>query len=190
MFQRRVPFGRDRGVVHPQLAAVVVLQLVKNRLATHRTRLGGAIAQILVELVAVHHAHKAIVDGDVDLVVGGRNHAGATHLGHQQVIGDVKVLDQARRYRTATGFGAALTVQQQNTPALTHQIVCSGGARRPSAHHHKIKIGSVHEFDPPLSNTGPSKRKNARCVAGPLRRRTATAAETANMSACMPNTAA
>ncbi len=190
MFSGSVFFGRDRGVVHPQLTAVVVLQLVKNRLATHRTRLGGAVAQILVELVAVHHADKAVVDGNIDLVVGGRDHAGTTHLGHQQVVGDVEVLDQARRDRAAAGFGAALAVEQQHAPALAHQIVCGGRARRPSAHHHKVVIGLVHEPDPPLSNTGPSKRKGARCFAGPVRRREATAAETANMSACMPNTAA
>ena len=129
---RRVVFVFASGrVMHPGHAVGVFGDLVKHSPYAPRAVGLRPRAQPLIEFVTVDHAHKAVFNRNIHFFVRGRNHARTTRFGHQQVIRDMEVFDQARRNRAAAGLGAALPVQQQHRAALLRQVIgsgCSGGA--------------------------------------------------------------
>ena len=149
-----MPFAMHGGVTHPQMAGFIPFNFVEDGLLTHRARLRCASAQKLVKILPIHHADKPLVDVNIHLVVGRRNHARAPHFGHQQMIRNFKVLDQARRNRATTRLGPALSVQHQDAPSGFGQIMSGCGTRRTAAHHHKIKISWAHDDEPPFHATG------------------------------------
>ena len=113
--------------------------------ATLGTGAGRALAQPFVEFVAVDHADKAVVDRNVDPVVGRRDHAGAFGLGHQQLIGDVEVANQARRDGAAARLDAAGAVEQQHAVAAPCQLLrgrSTGGAAADD--HRLVDVLGVH----------------------------------------------
>ena len=59
-----------------------------------RPCLVGALAEELVEVLTVDHADEAVLDRDVDLAAGGRDHAGGVDLGDDLIVGDLEVLDE------------------------------------------------------------------------------------------------
>ena len=62
--------------MHHSHAVWVALNALKSTNAAYRSAGGGALAQPFVKFFTVDHAHKAVVDRNVDLVVFGRDHAG------------------------------------------------------------------------------------------------------------------
>ena len=74
----------------------------------------GALAQPLVEHLAIDHADEAAVDRHVDLLAGGRHHARRRDARDEQVLGNVELLDQRRRNRAAARLDAAGAVEQQH----------------------------------------------------------------------------
>lgn len=134
--------------MHAGHSISVLGDLVKN--STHTLRAMGlrTCAQPFIEFIAVDHAHKAIFYGDVHLLVLGRDHARTACLGHQQVVRDVKVLDQARGDGTAARLGSALAVQQQNCAALQCQVVGSGGASGTAADNDDVIFLGLHGAAP------------------------------------------
>ena len=82
-----------------------------------RAGLDRAVAQEGVEVLAVDHADEAVVDRDVDVARGGRDHAGAGDPGDDLVVGDGEVGDQPRRDRAAAGLDAAGPVEQRHRVA-------------------------------------------------------------------------
>ena len=135
-------------VVHTGDAVGVFGDLVKD--GTHSLRAIGLRprAQPLVELVAVDHADKAIFNRNIDFFIRGRNHARATRLGHQQMVGDLKVFDQARRNGAAAGLGAALAVQQQHGAAFLRQVIGSGCAGGTTADNDDVIFLGLHSVAP------------------------------------------
>ena len=135
-------------VVHTGHAVGVFGDLVKDR--THALcAIGlGPRAQPLVKLVAVDHADKAVFNGDINFFVRGRNHARTTRLGHQQVVRDLEVFDQARRDRAAAGLGAALAVQQQHRAAFLRQVIGSGCAGGTTADNDDVIFLGLHSVAP------------------------------------------
>ncbi len=47
-------------------------------------------------MLTVNHADIAVIDGDIDVTFGGRNHAGRANACDNLIIGDIIVFDQAR----------------------------------------------------------------------------------------------
>ena len=96
--------------MHPKGTRIIVLHFVKNSLLTNSARLCCTCPQKFIKVDPVDHAHKTIVDVNVDLVVCRRNHAGAIDFGHQQMVWNFKVFDQSGRYGATTRLGPALSV--------------------------------------------------------------------------------
>ena len=80
-------------------------------------------AQPFVKVCPVNHAHKTIVDRDIHLLEGGRNHACRAGFGDQQAVWDRKVFDQPRRYRPAAWLDATGTVEQQHRVAVLRELL-------------------------------------------------------------------
>ena len=136
---------RTLGEMDDAGAVGVARDALKAADAALRTTAGRALAQPLVERIAIDHADEAVVDRDVDARVLRRNHPGGGGTRHQQGIRNREVLDQARRNGAAAGLGAAGPVEQQHRAALARQVVRCGGAGRAAADHDHIEgRGSVH----------------------------------------------
>ena len=95
--------------------------------------LGRARAQEFVEDVAVDHADEAVLHRHVDGLARGRDHARRADARAQEVIGDVEILDEARRYGAAARLDASLPVEQQDAPAHPGEIARRGCARGTAA---------------------------------------------------------
>ena len=109
---RSMVFTGHWRVMHPQHSRVIPVNFVEQGLLPDSTGGSSAFAQKFIKVLPVDHAHKTVVNVHVNLVVGRRNHACATNFGHQQMVWNIKVFDQARRYRTATWLRPAFAVQQ------------------------------------------------------------------------------
>ena len=82
-------------------------------------------AQERIKILAINHADKPVFDGDINTPPGWRDHARRVDLGHQLVIGDMKVLHQTRRNGTTARFDPALAVQQRNSVTRPDKILGS-----------------------------------------------------------------
>ena len=146
---RRVVFVFAAGrVMHAGHTVGVFGDLVKHRPYALRAMGLRPRAQPLIELVAIDHAHKAVFNRNIDLFVGGRDHARAPRLGHQQVVRDLEVFDQARRNRAAAWLGAALAIQQQHRAALLRQVIGSGCAGGATADNDDVIFLGLHSVAP------------------------------------------
>ncbi len=90
--------------------------------------LRSAVAQKLVEDLAVHHADIAAIDGHIDFLAGRRHHAGGVDARDDDMARDFEVLDQARRNGAAAGLDPARLVEKQDRMAHPRKIVRSGCA--------------------------------------------------------------
>ena len=109
-----------------------------------RPRRGRARAQKRVEILAVDHADIAVLDRDIDLTPGRRDHARGVHLRQQLIFGDVEVLHQRRRDRAATGLDAPFPVQKRHTVTRSHQIQRGRGTRWTTSNNDDI----IHDHSP------------------------------------------
>ena len=125
--------------VHHGHAVRVALNAIKGANTAHRTAGCGTFAQPFVKLFPVDHADKAVVDGNVHLVVAGRDHSRRRGACDQQLVGNGKVLDQPRRNRTTARLHAARAVKQQHRPPTPRQVVRSGRTGWAAADNHHIK---------------------------------------------------
>ncbi len=98
----------------------------------------GAVAQEGVEMLAVDHADKAVVDGDVYMARRRRDHASTGDPRDDLLVGDREVGDQPRRDRAAAGLDAPGPVKQRHPAARARQIGCRRRPGRPATHHHDI----------------------------------------------------
>src|SRR6056297_3053984 len=120
----------------------------------------GTGAQEGVEILAIDHADKAVLDGNVHVPPGGRDHARGVHLGDQLLFADVEILHQARGNGAATGLDPALTVQKRHAVPGPGKVFGGGCTRWATAHDNNI----IHGHSPAISSawTGrPSMMRNA-----------------------------
>jgi hypothetical protein len=96
------------------------------------------LPKVFVELAPIHHANKAIVDVDVDLLTAGGNHPCATNFGHEQVIWNLEVTNQSGWNGAATGLDPAGSVDQGHRPPGQGQLFCGDGTGWSSADHHGV----------------------------------------------------
>ena len=140
-----------RQVVDDRGAVGVALEALEGAGRALRTGGGGAVAQPLVEHLAVDHADEAALDVHVDLLVLGRDHARAVDLGDQQTVGDGEVADQARRDRAAAGLDPPGPVEQQHRAAAPGEIGRRRGSGWAAADHHDVEgpgVGHVPHLPP------------------------------------------
>ena len=116
-----------------------------------------ALAQPLVERVAIDHADVAAVDRHLDLAIRWGNHPRRANAGNHQVLRDFELLDQPRRDSAAARLDAAGPIEQQHTVALSGEIVGRGRPRRATADHNGV-VGLDARHD-----EGPSWRYSAGC---------------------------
>jgi hypothetical protein len=87
----------------------------------------GPRAQEFVEMFAIDHANKAVLDRDIDLPPCGRDHARGIHLGHDLFVGDEEIFYQTRWNRPAAGFDPSVTVDKSDLVTGPCEVFCSGG---------------------------------------------------------------
>ena len=116
---------------------------------------GRPLAQPLVKLVAIDHAHEATLNRNIHIGSLGRDHACRCGTSYQQRIGNRIVLDQTRRNRAAAGLDAAGSIKQQDRAALECQLMGCGGTCRSAADNNHIEdfalihvLSSFHSGDP------------------------------------------
>ena len=142
--------------MHPADAVIVAGEFVEYTALAHSPVRFGTHAQPFVKLIAVDHANKTAFDRNIDFFVLGRYHAGRTRLSDQQLIRNLEVLDQARRYGAAARFDAPLAVKQQHAVPLQSQIIRSSCTCRSAAHYHHV-IGIVFHHLTPNKRTASLK---------------------------------
>ena len=74
----------------------------------------SALAQEFVEMLAIAHADEAILDRNIHMARGGRDHARRADLGNDLRLGNIEIGDQAWRDGSAAGLDAPVSIQHRN----------------------------------------------------------------------------
>ena len=114
-------------------------QAFETAVDTRGTASPCPLTQPLVEMLAVDHAHEAVVDRDIDPDVFGRHHPCRGGACHQKRLGDEEIGNQTRWNRTAAGLDAARAINQQNAVTGAREIIRCGGTCRATADHDCVK---------------------------------------------------
>ena len=110
----------------------------EGREAAGRAVGGGAGTQPLVEHLAIDHGDEAVVDGHVDLLVRGRDHARAGDPGADDAVGNGEVAHEAGRDRAAAGLDPARPVEEEHVAPAAGEVRRRGRSRGPAAHHDDV----------------------------------------------------
>jgi len=114
-----------------------------------RAGISGTHAQPFVEPIPVDHADEAPLDGDVDLLAGGRDHPSAGGPRDQLLIGHGVISDEPRRDRAAAGLDPTRAIEQRHPAPAARQLMGCGRSGRTAADHHRIEdLFGLHPVHP------------------------------------------
>jgi hypothetical protein len=136
---------RTRLIFDDHLTIVTMSHALERSGASDGAQRSGALAQPLVEYVAVDHSNEAALDRHVNAAVRGRYHSCSGRPCDQELIGNFEFLNQARRDCAAARLDPTGTIEQQDRAAARCQVGRGRRARRATPDYdHIICIETGH----------------------------------------------